>query len=240
MGAERARGESVEAPSVAASGRGSRRLRSRLKRLIPRSLAIQRLQSSPHPTVLLTFDDGPHPEITPAVLQRLERHNARAVFFVVGRRARRASALLERIQRAGHVIGNHSHLHRTRDVLAGPQTSLLRYYRDVARCRTIIERGTGTRATLFRPPGGWITPATLLTPRLLGMRCVLWTREVQDWSFRTDEDARVGAEKLLQVVAPDDIVLLHDFNPCILVLLDTLLPGLRDRGYDLASGVDRL
>jgi peptidoglycan-N-acetylglucosamine deacetylase len=242
MGAEQTVAESVEAPSGAVNGRPmSARLRSRLKRLIPRAVAIQRLRESARPAVLLTFDDGPHPEFTPAALERLERHHARALFFVVGRRAKRAYRVLERIRSAGHVIGNHSHLHRDRYIVASaPQVSFLSYYRDCVRCQTVIERLTGVSPTFFRPPGGRLMPASLLTPRLLGMRCVLWSREVKDWSFQCREEARAGAAELLRVIAPRDIVLLHDFNPHVLDVLDTLLPGLQDRGYDLASGVDLL
>ena len=215
--------------------------RSRIKRLIPRSLAIQRLRWSPRPSVLLTFDDGPHPEVTPAVLDRLERYDARAVFFVIGWRARRAPRLLDRIRSEGHVIGNHSHLHRAGYVLpTARQVSFWKYYRDCARCQTVVARSTGAAPMLFRPPGGRMTPATMMTPRLLGMRSVLWTREVSDWSFRRAEDARAGAVELLRVIAPQDIVLLHDDNRCVLELLDRVLPDLRSRGFDLASGVDLL
>jgi peptidoglycan/xylan/chitin deacetylase (PgdA/CDA1 family) len=242
MGVEQRAAEAVKVPSGALKRRPmSARLRSRLKRLIPRAVAIQRLRESARPVVLLTFDDGPHPEFTPAVLDRLERYGARAVFFVVGRRARREHELLDRIRSAGHVIGNHSHLHRDRYIVtSGPQASFLSYYRDCVRCQTVIERLTGASPTLFRPPGGRLMPASLLTPRLLGMRSVLWSKEVKDWTFDCREDARAGAAELLRVIAPRDIVLLHDFNPHVVDLLDTLLPGLRDRGYDLAAGVDLL
>jgi len=240
MSAERTAEEPLETPSAAVDARDvSPGFRSRVKRLIPRALAIQRLRPSPQPTVLLTFDDGPHPEITPAVLERLERHNARAVFFVIGRRARRAHQLLERIQSAGHLIGNHSHLHRDGYVLPdAPQVSFLSYYRDCARCQAVVAHSTGAAPLLFRPPGGRMTPATMVTPRLLGMRSVLWSREVSDWSFRRSEEARAGAVELLRIIAPQDIVLLHDDNRCVLDLLDVLLPELRSRGFDLASGVD--
>lgn len=216
-------------------------LRSRAKRLIPRSLAIQRLRWSPQPTILLTFDDGPHPEITPGVLERLERHGARAVFFVIGRRARRAQQLLAQIRSAGHLIGNHSHLHRDGYVLpTASQASFVSYYHDCGRCQTIIAGSTGAPPRLFRPPGGRITVATMLAPRLLGMRSVLWTREVADWAFRTSDEAEAGASELLRTIAPQDIVLLHDDNRKVLELLDRVLPVLRSRGFDLASGVDLL
>jgi peptidoglycan-N-acetylglucosamine deacetylase len=216
-------------------------LRSRVKGLIPRSVAIQRLRWSPQPTILLTFDDGPHPEITPGVLDRLERYGARAVFFVIGRRARRAHELLARIRSAGHLIGNHSHLHRDGYVVpTASQASFVSYYNDCGRCRTIIARSTGAPPRLFRPPGGRITVATMLAPRLLGMRSVLWTREVADWSFRTSDEAEAGAAELLRAIAPQDIVLLHDDNRHVLELLDRVLPVLQSRGFDLASGVDLL
>src|SRR4029453_6784176 len=216
-------------------------LRSRAKGLIPRSLAIQRLRWSRQPTILLTFDDGPHLEITPGVLERLERHGARAVFFVIGRRARRAQQLPPRIRSAGHLIGNHSHLHRDGYVLpTASQASFVSYYHDCSRCQTIIARSTGAPPRLFRPPGGRITAATMLAPRLLGMGSVLWTGEVADWAFRTSDEAEAGASELLRTIAPQDIVLLHDDNRQVLELLDRVLPVLRSRGFDLASGVDLL
>jgi peptidoglycan/xylan/chitin deacetylase (PgdA/CDA1 family) len=216
-------------------------LRSRVKSLIPRSVAIQRLRWSPQPTILLTFDDGPHPEVTPRVLDRLERHGARAVFFVIGRRARRAPHVLEQIRSAGHLIGNHSHLHRDGYVLTtAAQTSWVGYYKDCGRCQSIVARTAGVSPRLFRPPGGRLTAATLVTPRLLGMRSVLWTREVADWAFRRSDEAEAGASRLLRTIAPQDIVLLHDDNRHVLELLDRILPALQDRGFDLASGVDLL
>jgi len=231
----------VALPSVAIDHHPAWGFRSGAKRLIPRSLAIQRLRRSLRPTVLLTFDDGPHSDITPGVLERLERHGARAVFFVIGRRARRARHLLTRMTSAGHVLGNHSHLHRDSYVLPRlPQVSFWSYYYDCARCQDVVARSTGTAPKLFRPPGGRMTPATMATSQLLGTRSVLWTRDVGDWRFRRSEEASAGAAELLRVVAPRDIVLLHDDNRCVLDLLDRLLPGLRSRGFDLASGVDLL
>jgi peptidoglycan/xylan/chitin deacetylase (PgdA/CDA1 family) len=216
-------------------------LRSGLKSLIPRALVIRRLQETSSRAVLLTFDDGPHPEVTPAVLDRLARYGAKAAFFVIGRRVRRNGALVARIAGAGHAVGNHSHLHRDRYVLAsGPQPTFFEYYRDCARCQAIIEYRVGANTRLFRPPGGRLTPTTLLVPKLLGLRCVTWSQEVKDWSFRHADQARAGAAELLRVVASRDIVLLHDDNERVLALLDTLLPELQARGYDLAAGIDQL
>jgi peptidoglycan/xylan/chitin deacetylase (PgdA/CDA1 family) len=179
--------------------------------------------------------------VTPAVLERLERFRARAVFFVIGHRARRAVPLLARIRAGGHLIGNHSHLHRDQYILVGaPQVSRLAYYRDCARCQAMIRETVGRSPIFFRPPGGRVTPTTLLVPKLLGMRSVLWSREIRDWSIRSGAEAQAGAAALLRDIAPRDIVLLHDDNPFVLDLLDALLPTLQSQGFDLAGGLDLL
>jgi len=85
-----------------------------------------------------------------------------------------------------------------------------------------------------------MTATTLLVPKLLGLRCILWSLEVKDWTFECRDEARDGALKILRRIAPGDIVLLHDLNLHLLDLLDVLLPELRRRGYDLASGIDLL
>jgi len=210
-----------------------------LKALLPRGVVVRSLPRRARNAVLLTFDDGPDPDVTPAVLDRLRLHGARAVFFVVGRRIKRAPALIARILQEGHVVGNHSHLHQASYVLpGGRQPRFLHYYRDCRRCQTAIQHHGGKRPRLFRPPGGRLTLKTLMIPKLLGMKCVTWSADVGDWSFRSAAEARAGAEELARTVAPTDIVLLHDDNPCVIDLLDALLPALRARGLDLASGVE--
>ena len=214
---------------------------ARVKRALPRELVVQRLPPQNRASVLLTFDDGPHAEVTPGVLDRLDAHGARAVFFVVGRRIKRAPNVLSEIVERGHVVGNHTYLHRTNgaDGWYRP-TQLGKYYRDTRRCQSLIEPYARRGPRLFRPPGGRLTPVTLLVPKLLGLRCVTWTVHVPDWLFRTRSEARAGAVQLLSLLRPGHIVLLHDDNPTMLDLLDVLLPELTTRGWDLASGVDTL
>ena len=93
---------------------------------------VERLPPGDRDSVLLTFDDGPHPEGTPAVLEVLQRYGARAVFFVVGSRVPRAPEMLQRIAAAGHVLGNHSHAHPL-----GRQFGLRDYRRDIDACQRI-------------------------------------------------------------------------------------------------------
>lgn len=223
-------------PNIAAAPAS---VRTRLGRMIPRALLIRKLHPRAGRRVLLTFDDGPHPQVTPAVLDRLDAYGAKAVFFVVGRRIKHAPDLVREIHRRGHVIGNHSYLHRLSDVLPSrPRPRLVTYYADARRCQAAVAQQTQMAPTLFRPPGGRVTWTTLAVPRVLGMRCVKWSQDVEDWRFSSSSDGRAGALELLRTIAAGDIVLLHDNNPIVLDLLDLLLPGLCERQYDLSQGVN--
>jgi peptidoglycan/xylan/chitin deacetylase (PgdA/CDA1 family) len=237
--AERARVDALARLLATPPGARSRSLRELVLRSFPRRLLTVRLKHTTRPTVLLTFDDGPNPRTTPAVLDCLERYRARAIFFVVGRFVRAAPGLVREILKRGHLVGNHTHLHHNRrHVERSP--SFRFYWKDARRCQEMVLAATGMEPRLFRPPGGRITPATLLVPLVLGMRCVQWSLDSNDWRFRTSDEVRTGAKALLARVASRDIVLLHDNRPTAVELLETLLPVLTARGFDLASGVDAL
>jgi peptidoglycan-N-acetylglucosamine deacetylase len=212
-----------------------------LKRMLPRAVAVRQLSPRVDKALLLTFDDGPHAEVTPAVLDRLDAWGAKAVFFIVGSRVKRAPHLLAEIQKRGHRIGNHTYLHRPSYVLGSAfNLGFAGYYRDLRRCQAVVEEHTRSMPKLFRPPGGRLTLRNLAVPPCLGLRCVLWSQEVGDWRFRSSSEGAAGGEELLRRAGPSDIILLHDDNPSVLDLLDVLLPGLQARGYDLASGITHL
>jgi peptidoglycan/xylan/chitin deacetylase (PgdA/CDA1 family) len=188
-------------------------------RLIPSSLLLRRLPPAAGRDVLLTFDDGPHRRVTPQVLDRLREYGVRAVFFVVGRRIEQAPELLRRIVTEGHVIGNHSFRHERVQPL-----DFLGYRRDLLRCQALIERHSGTRPRLFRPPFGQLSPASLAAPPSLGLRTVGWSLDSDDWRCKTAAGAQQAADSILQRLMPRDIVLLHDDNPAVLTILDRILP----------------
>jgi peptidoglycan-N-acetylglucosamine deacetylase len=205
--------------------------RSQVKRLLPARLVRRRLPAAATPTLLLTFDDGPHPQVTPAVLDRLAAHGARAVFFVVGKHVARAPELLERIVREGHVLGNHSHDHERKGPL-----DVAGWRRDLLRCQEAIAQHAGVQAQLFRPPYGYLAPAGLYAAWSLQLRTLTWSVDLNDWSCRTPETAAQLAAEILARVATRDIVLLHDDNPSVLTILDRILPELTSRGFDLRGG----
>jgi peptidoglycan/xylan/chitin deacetylase (PgdA/CDA1 family) len=207
-----------------------------VKQLVFRALGV--VQSLNHQTgqqLLLTFDDGPHPAYTPAVLDRLQKFNARAVFFVIGRRIGRCASLLRRMQSEGHLIGNHTYSHRKHGWFG-----LKAYLRNVGRCQEAVAAVTGREPTLFRPPWGMLSLASLTTPRMFGLRTVYWSVDPCDYLLSSPEETVASAERLSRNAKSGDIVLLHDVHRHILPLLDVLLPRLAEQGFDLRRGAEQL
>jgi len=207
------------------------------KLAIKNALTWRRLNGGLKDAVLLTFDDGPHPQWTPVVLDLLKEYKARAIFFIVGARIQRAPHLLKRILDEGHALGNHSYTH--------PLEKQHRFgacVRDLLRCQQAIECLTNYRPRFFRPPLGTFSLTTLAAPRLLGLRTVLWSASAYDWGMKSSTDARVRAEalneNLLLKPTRNDIVLMHDDHPYIGEILGSVLPKLAGQGCNLSSALD--
>jgi peptidoglycan/xylan/chitin deacetylase (PgdA/CDA1 family) len=153
--------------------------------------------------VALTFDDGPDPDVTPWVLDALDRGGARATFFCVGERVHRHAALAADIVRRGHAVENHSYSHATTSGF----WSAARWRRDVLAAQHAIADATGRAPRFFRPPFGVRAP--LLEPALatLGLHAVTWSARAFDAVGREPE--RV-LQRLLPQLAAGAIVVLHD------------------------------
>ena len=151
------------------------------------------------PVVALTFDDGPHAEYTPRLLDILERHQARATFFMLGQSASQYPELLQRIAQAGHAIGNHSWDHASFPFI----TSRERREQIHACARAIAPYGQ----RLFRPPYGEQNLASRLDALWMRHKVILFNCEVGDW-FKPEP--HLMAEALVKKVTPGSIVCLHD------------------------------
>ena len=172
----------------------------------------------------ITIDDGPHPDITPRVLELLDEHRAQASFFCVGEKVQRYAELAREILRRGHTIENHSQRHRHNFSLLGPRG--LR--EEIGRAQKSIAAVTGTAPVFFRAPAGLRNP--FLDPVLtqLELQLASWTRRGFDTVSR---DADIVLRKLTQHLGEGDILLLHDGNagqtpsgiPIILDVLPRLL-----------------
>lgn len=153
--------------------------------------------------VALTFDDGPHPEGTPAVLELLARAGARATFFVVGEQVVRRPQLVARIAADGHVVALHGYRHRLQLRCSPVQVS-----DDLVRGAAAIADATGGRPVWHRPPYGIYSPAGLSAARGGGMSPLLWSRWGKDWRALTTP-RRIAARATRSVIA-GDVILLHD------------------------------
>lgn len=154
--------------------------------------------------VALTFDDGPDPQVTPAVLDALGESGARATFFVIGRHLERHHGIAQRIVAEGHELGNHSWTHSHLQNFY----SARRYANDIDRADELIRQIAGsTRPPLYRPPVGLKSPALARTAHARCLTIIAWSMHSRDTQSRS---AAVTANRVLSRVRAGDIVLMHD------------------------------
>lgn len=155
--------------------------------------------STQDPVVALTLDDGPDPEFTPRLLDILEKHQARATFFMVGEAAQRHPELVRKVAQAGHAIGNHSWDHPSFPLITKQER--LSQIRQCARAISPYDR------RLFRPPYGHQSKASRFDALWLGYRVVTWSIVAYDW---LDHDADWIIDQIMNQIQPGSIILLHD------------------------------
>ena len=153
--------------------------------------------------VALTFDDGPDPRSTPAILDQLDAIGWRATFFLLGPMVRRHPSLSAELVARGHEIAVHgdqhrSHLQRTRSAIRD----------DVARAQDSIARATGVVPRWFRPPYGTLSGGSLSAAYHLGLQPVLWTTWGRDW--RAEATPETVVADVVAGLRPGATVLLHD------------------------------
>jgi peptidoglycan/xylan/chitin deacetylase (PgdA/CDA1 family) len=165
------------------------------------------------PAIALTFDDGPHPEDTPAVLDILERHGARATFFLLGKRAAEHPAIIDRILAGRHAVANHSWDHPSfRQIQGGFRRAQIRW------CAETLAAQAPTR--LFRPPYGEQGIGARLDAARCGHAVVAWDVVAEDWR---DDPAEILVQRVMRRLRRGSIVLFHD------TLYSTTDDGFRDR-----------
>jgi peptidoglycan-N-acetylglucosamine deacetylase len=165
-------------------------------------LALPRRIDEPG-AVALTFDDGPHPQGTVAVLEALREMEARATFFLCGEQIQREPSLALEIAAAGHTVALHGHRHR--NVLRLPPRS---FVEDLKQGIAMIEDTVGLRPTLYRPPYGILSYPAIAELRARALRPLLWSRWGHDW--RNDRSPQSIAAELTRDLRAGDVLLLHD------------------------------
>jgi peptidoglycan-N-acetylglucosamine deacetylase len=153
-------------------------------------------------TIALTFDDGPNPAATPALLDLLDRHEVRATFFLIGRFVRKCPALAADIVSRGHLVANHTETHPNLGLLSPRKIA-----DELSRCREAIATATGRDAAWMRPPFGFRGPQLHRAVRRAGFAGVaMWSLWLWDWYPQPAE----RIIRRLRRASGGDIVLLHD------------------------------
>jgi len=173
--------------------------------------------------VYLSFDDGPHPEITPNVLRILKLHDAKATFFCVGQNVEKFPDTYRMILADGHKTGNHTFNH-----LNGWKCKPTEYFENIQKARMVIQ------STYFRPPYGKITPTQIRKLRK-DFYLVMWS--VLSYDFDKETSPEQCLKNVLDHVCDGDIIVFHDSEKAarnMLFALPKVLVALSKKGFTFA------
>jgi peptidoglycan/xylan/chitin deacetylase (PgdA/CDA1 family) len=196
------------------------------------------------PAVYLTFDDGPNPTATPALLDVLAREDVRATFFLLDHHINDETAgIVRRIVNDGHAVALHSH---TRRLMLGPPEAVVSRLQAAA---DRVERITGRPPIpAFRPHAGWRSGAMYEALDRLGYRLVGWGWGLWDWNWSRPRSAGPIVERIVPRVSNGDIIVMHDGHHedpradrrYAVEATMSLIPALRARGFRFATIADAL
>ncbi len=178
--------------------------------------------------IAITFDDGPHPQNTPRLLDILAKRNVKATFYVIGRSVDLHPGVLRRTVAEGHEIGNHSHTHR---LLSKLGTAEVR--QEMQRCQDAIGRAAGVRPRTMRPPyGGLLQSQREMIHNEFGYPTILWSVDPLDWKR---PGPSVVTSRILSGTTAGGIVLAHDLHSQTVDAMPATLDGLLKRGFKFVT-----
>ncbi len=179
--------------------------------------------SAKKPMVALTFDDGPHPTHTHTILDVLEKYDARATFFVVGNRIEAYSDCLERQNRLGCEIGNHSYSHAS---LSSSSDKIVR--EQISKTDKLIKKYSGQTCTIARAPGGSVGKAL----RLIDKPFIQWSVDTRDWECLSSTKI---VSHIKKTARDGSIILMHDLYGSTAKATQEIVPWLIKNGYQLVT-----
>ncbi len=176
--------------------------------------------------ISITFDDGPDPDTTPAILEVLRKHGVPATFFLIGRKIPGNEELIKRINAEGHILGNHSYSHTKLWDFWPP----FLIHRDLLKTESLIRSVTGKNVKFFRPPYGVINPMVSGGLRRTGYAVIAWSR----WSLDTAiSDPERLYLRITDKLKSGDIILMHDTQRVTAEILDRVLISIRQQGLEV-------
>ena len=178
--------------------------------------------------VAMTFDDGPHPQNTPRLLDILRARNIKATFYVIGRSVDLYPQIVRRTVAEGHEMGNHTHTHRLLSKLSDSEVRL-----DLARCRDAVQRAAGVQMRTMRPPyGGLLQRQRELVHAEFGYPTILWSVDPLDWKR---PGPSVVTSRILSGATSGGIILSHDLHAPTVDAMPATLDGLLRRGFKFVT-----
>jgi peptidoglycan/xylan/chitin deacetylase (PgdA/CDA1 family) len=176
----------------------------------------------------MTFDDGPHPKLTPMLLDMMKERGIKGTFFLVGKNVAEYPEIAQRIVAEGHEVANHSWAHPQLTKLAPDALK-----KEIADTNAAIYQATGIQTTLMRPPYGAINAA--ITKRLneeFGLTIALWSVDSLDWKIRNAEHV---TKLITEKAAPGAIILAHDIHPSTVQAMPAVFDTLSAKGYKFVT-----
>jgi peptidoglycan-N-acetylglucosamine deacetylase len=178
--------------------------------------------------IAITFDDGPHPQNTPRLLDMLRARNIKATFYVIGRSVELYPQIVRRTVAEGHEIGNHSHTHRLLSKLGDTELR-----QEMSRCRDAVAGASGVQPRTMRPPyGGLLQRQRELVHSEFGYPTILWSVDPLDWKR---PGASVVTSRILSGTSSGGIVLAHDLHSQTVDAMPATLDGLLRRGFKFVT-----
>lgn len=175
--------------------------------------------------IWLTFDDGPHPEVTPFILNVLKEEQVKATFFLVGEQMEKHPELLNQIISEGHIVANHSYSHKN-----GWLSNNSTYFNDIEKCQKLI-----TENKLFRPPYGKISPLQISHLKK-NYKIILW--DVLSWDFALYTTPKKVKESVLKNTVSGSIIVFHNNKKSfknLQPILNETIQELKQKGFSFST-----
>lgn len=229
---EQGRSQSLEEEGVEENAGKGEEYVNRVQRQAQKYSDLFFLRGSNHPQVALTFDDGPSPHHTPAILEILSNYEVPATFFVLGYQIKFYPELVKRISQEGHELGNHSYSHSNFLDLSLSEVEV-----EINKVNNLLEQIVGYTPVLIRPPYGSVTDKQIELLRGKNYYLVNWSLDTMDWNEEVNNvnDMLRRIENLLH---PGAIILLHDSGgnrDKTEEILPKLIEYIQDQGYKLVT-----
>ena len=203
-----------------------------LSRLFPDSLWQLPIQPGSH-SIALTFDDGPHPDYTPRLLEVLAHFDVKATFFVLGERAQRWPEVVAQMAAEGHQLALHGWQHRS-----FPSLSPSELRQSLRQTQEMLATATGGIPESFcwvRPPNGLVWPQTVRQLQSWGYETVMWSVVPEDW---LEPPIPVILERVQAQVQPGSLIVLHDGiygGSQVAEVTERLIPLLKAQEYEFTT-----